>query len=112
MTPGVEDILDRLDGVEHRPRRLDRDARRAVVAVLLVAAVSLGLALSAGSAGVEPAEPADSPASTDLLGAFERLRITPTVDAPDLPNSDAPAATPETVDGYESIEAIAPGRRT
>lgn len=112
MTREVEDILDRLDGVERRPRRLDRDARRAVAAVALVAIVSTGWALSARAPRIESAESDTATRTPDVLGAFERLRVEPSADTPDLPISDSPTATPDAVDGYESIEAIAPGRRT
>ncbi len=103
MNRGTDDILNRLSGVESRPRALDRDARRGLMASLVVTAVSLTLAWTAGS--VEPGSPADdrSAATHDPVGALERLRVDP---------ESIGEATSPSRDGYETIDAIGPGRRT
>ena len=115
MSRGVEDIIGRLDGVAPASRRVDRDARRALLAVAAVAAVFTGIALlpdSAGSGGASPASDRDETASTDLLGAFERISVPAAEEGRPTDESPTVPATRPTPDGYESIEAIAPGRRT
>ena len=111
MSRGVEEILGRLEGVESTPRRVDRDARRALIAVGVTASLFVALALLSDPPVTVP--DADAvPASADLFGAFERLSV-PTTDT-EVPATETPAdpATQPTTDGYESVEAIAPGRRT
>ena len=80
-----------------------------------VTTVFAGLALMATPAGSDPDASATSgseAASTDLLGAFERLSVPAHEEArPKDESSSFPATSPPS-DGYESIEAMAPGRRT
>ncbi|MFM1833315.1 MAG: hypothetical protein RLZZ461_1631 [Planctomycetota bacterium] len=102
MSRGTQDILDQLPGIESRPRRLDRDARRALGALLIVTVVAIGMAWQARS--LEQSAAVDTAANArDPLGAMERLRVTPDIAEP---------ATSATDDGYESIDAIGPGRRS
>ena len=115
MSRGVEDIISRLDGVAPTSRRVDRDARRALIAVAAVATVFAGLALfaSAERPGRESGVASGSEAaSTDLLGAFERLRVPASEEGRPTDESSSDPATRPSSDGYESIEAMAPGRRT
>lgn len=111
MSRGVEEILDRLDGVERTPRRVDRDARRALIAVGVTASIFIALALLSDPSVTVPESDA-VPATADLFGAFERLSV-PATEA-EAPPTETPTdrATPPATDGYESVEAIAPGRRT
>jgi hypothetical protein len=102
VSRGTQDILDQISGIESRPRRLDRDARRALGALLIVTVIAIGMAWQARS--LEPAAAVDTAANArDPLGAMERLRVTPEIAEP---------ATSTTDDGYESIDAIGPGRRS
>ena len=102
MKPGTQDILDRLPGVESRPRRVDRDARRALGALVMVTLIASTLAVMAREgddrtvldAAVPPSGPID---------AIDRIRVDPE-------SVEKATAGPE--DRYESIDAIGPGRRS
>ena len=102
MNRGTEDILAQLSDVESRPRRLDRDARRTLGVIAALTVIMFALAArSRETAEVAAAEGAAS--ARDPLGAIERIRVDP---------DSAEPATSATDGGYESIDAIGPGRRS
>ncbi len=102
MNRGTEDILAQLSGVESRPRRLDRDARRTLGVLAALTVIMFALAArSRDTAEVAAAEGATQ--ARDPLGAIERLRVAPEVAEPATSPNDG---------GYESIDAIGPGRRS
>jgi hypothetical protein len=102
VSRGTEDILDQLPGIEARPRRLDRDARRALIALGAVIAVAVGMAWQARETN-ESATLEAASGGSDPIGALERIRVTP---------ESAETATSPSDGGYESIDAIGPGRRS
>ncbi|MAB72599.1 MAG: hypothetical protein CMJ54_08845 [Planctomycetaceae bacterium] len=109
-------VLARLEGVEPevpgRPgRQLDRDARRALGAVVcIVVLVGAGALLSRW---FEASGPEDAPetAATSIEGAFQRLSIDPAGEGARDGNRGESAT--EGLDGrYEEVVAAAPGRST
>jgi len=106
MSRGTQDILDRLSGVEPRPRWIDRDGRRTLGVIAALTVIMFALAArSRDTAEISAAEAAvkiDDPVG-DPIGAIQRIRIEP---------GSAEKATSTPDDGYESIDAIGPGRRS
>lgn len=109
-------ILDRLDGVEEG-RRLDRDGRNGLIALAVVAVVLLGTisfetlldrAGGSSSDGVADVAPLVTPAS--VLEAVDRIQVPATDDSSGVPSGSVETeALPRR---YETIEAVAPGRRS
>ena len=109
-------VLARLDGVEPeapgRPgHRLDRDARRALGAVVcIVVLVGAGGLLSRWFEAPGP-EDAPETAATSIEGAFQRLSVDPAGEGARDGNRGESAT--EGLDGrYEEVVAAAPGRST
>lgn len=105
----TEDILSRIPGVESRPRWIDRDARRAVLAVILVgSAVGLAAVLASPPDASMVVDAPVRPMEADVSGAFERLRTPGGIES----ESSSGEATGEGERGYEIKDAIGPGRRS
>ena len=110
--PFLDRVLERLDHVEDGPR-LDRDARRAIMALALVVLVVGGMvwwrAEPVGSESLESDVDAGvTPAAVE--GALRRIQIPPA--GGERTPTRIPGATPAGSDRYEEIDATAPGRRT
>ena len=102
MSRETQDILDRLPGVEACPRRIDRDGRRTLGVIAALTVIMFALATrSRDTAEIASAEAAVT--IGDPIGAIQRIRIEP---------GSAEKATSAPDDGYESIDAIGPGRRS
>ena len=113
------EVLSRLDVVEPRRRFLDRDARRALVAVgfLLVGGIVILLASSELGSVHRLGPPTDEASPlrpSRILDAVDRTRV-PAAGVPasrdDAPDGTSPATEGEGV-RYDSVEAMAPGRRS
>jgi hypothetical protein len=106
MSRETEAILNRLPGIESRSRWIDRDGRRALAALGAVTAIVAALAAHSRESAEEAAARSIAPvgaATVDPVGAIQRIRLDP--DA-------AEKATSPPQDGYESLDAIGPGRRS
>ena len=113
------EVLSRLGGVEPRRRFLDRDARRALIAVAFLLVGGLVVLLASSELGsVHRLGPPTGEASplrpSRILDAVDRTRI-PAAGVPasrdDVPDGASPATEGEGV-RYDSVEAMAPGRRS
>lgn len=109
-------ILDRLDGVEEKPR-LDRDGRHGVIAVMVVTVVLLAMvsfealldrAGEPAAVGVADLAPLVTPAS--IRDAVDRIQVPVPTDSSRVPAGSVETDT--TPHRYENIEAMAPGRRS
>lgn len=106
-------VLSRLDGVESKTAapRLDRDARRTLVAVVcVVVVVGAGGLWSRWSQG-SASEAASTSSTTSIEGAFQRLSVDP-VDEDAPGGNQGESATEAPGERYEEVVAAAPGRST
>ena len=108
------EVLSRLDGVEPRRRFLDRDARRALVAVGFLLVGGLVVLLASSELGSvhrlgPPTDEASPLRPSRILDAVDRTRVP--ASRGEAPDGASPATEGEGV-RYDSVEAMAPGRRS
>ena len=88
--PFVRGVLDRLDPTPRRRRRLDRDARRAIVAFLVLGVIALVWSLRPTTPEVSTdASPSGIASDRDLAAVWNRLRM-PESRSPSDETSNAP----------------------